>query len=191
MKMDKTNTPDNLPSKEIKKVLPLLFDSLENKATKMDIIRTYNGLTLSKVVDNNLPTIGLLQKEYGLEKVELFTGMLIKDLSSSFENDLKTHQIDELTVEINNSVLRNMSLEGIFVACQDLKKSNVIGKLSVSKVLKHLNTFFEEQSKLIMQKNYNNHLAQKFYDPIENRESEKEKQQMRDAHKWFLQQKNI
>jgi hypothetical protein len=170
---------------------PFLFHDLMNKTKKTELIRKYNSLTLDKIIKHGYPSIGSLQHQHSVSTIEIVTGILINDLSESFGKDLKDAHIEELSIEINNSIYRNLSFEELYIAFNGLKKSNVIGKLTINKVLRHLEEFMEVRTNLFMTHNYNNHLATKFKSPTSAEiENERVKKLMHDGGLEMMKRKN-
>lgn len=145
------------------------------KSSKLELIRTFNSLTVSKIVAEHYPCVGVLAKSYGNEVVENCIAVIIADLNETFDGDLSKEKIDEITIEINSSMLRNHSLESIFLACKNLKSADVYGKLTVNKVLKELHKTFNEISDATALVNYNKHLATKHHEPRETVQEQRKK----------------
>ncbi len=93
------------------------------KASKIDLIRNFANLTVEKIAKVGYPSFGALTKVHGLEKVEKVTSMLFLDLSATFNDDLSPEQVEEITAEISSSLMRNVSLEDIYLVCRKIKKS--------------------------------------------------------------------
>lgn len=134
----------------------------ETNSNNLELIRTFGSYTLDKIVKEELPTVGQLQKAYGSEKVELAITIIVCDLSKFFNNEIKEEQAQEIAIEFTSGILRNVTLEGIFLTCQKIKRSDLKFKLSANIILKEMHKHLEEQSDLIMQNNYNKHLAHQF-----------------------------
>ena len=58
----------------------------ETNSNNLELIRTFGSYTLDKIVKEELPTVGQLQKAYGSEKVELAITIIVCDLSKFFNN---------------------------------------------------------------------------------------------------------
>ncbi|MCT4559828.1 MAG: hypothetical protein N4A41_00470 [Crocinitomicaceae bacterium] len=156
------NTPENngslLPAK---KQQPILFEQMNTGASKLELIRNNASLSLSKLADPSVPTLGQLTKENSPEKVEQCVGILISDLSESFDKDLKENQIEEIVVTICSGLNLNLKLETVYLACQKIKQQPNYGKLNVNKVLNTIQLVFEEQLNTVQQANLNKHLSVK------------------------------
>jgi len=138
------------------------------KSSKIELIRTFGGLTLKNIVADHLPSVGNLITKYGQSTVENSLAVLVADLSTSFDGDLNKEAIEEITIEITASkLLRNLSLETVYLCFNELKSADIYGKLSVNKVLKALNKQWEDYSNTVAERNYNEHLATKFNQPRE------------------------
>lgn len=164
----------NLPaiSKPNEQLIPFV-DSLLQKKTKLELIRTYSNLSIEKISESGCRNLHGLKREYGLEKVEVFVEVILNDLNSSFDGDLEKNQISEIIVEITSGFNANISLEGIYLACRELKYNNTHGKITVNKVLKQLTKHLNDYVAYNETKNYNRYLSQK-ENPNENRSSAKD-----------------
>ncbi len=81
-----------------------------DKASKPDMIRVFGKLTLDHIVREKYPSVGILSRSFGLEKTEKVMGIILHDLSSSFDGALGQDQVQEICAEISSSILRNLSL---------------------------------------------------------------------------------
>lgn len=139
-----------------------MYQLITAKASKTDLIRQFNGLTLPIIVKERFPSIGELARHYGQEQLEKCICVLTADLNESFEGELSKENIEEIAVEISSGLTKNHSLESIYWTFRKIKASDVFGKLTVNKVLKAIDKSFDELSNAVMAENYNNHLATKF-----------------------------
>ncbi len=125
------------------------------KASNIDLIRSFANLTIDKIVETAYPSFGALTKEYGLEKVEKVTSMLFLDLSATFNDELSPEQAQELSVEISSGILRNMSLEDIYLVCRKIKKTRNHKKMNVNFVLMALEQHFDDKCEAVLKYNIN------------------------------------
>lgn len=158
---------------------------ISGQSSKIELIRTYSSLSLKKVVDYKFPSIGTLCRTSGSDMVRTATGVILADLSSSFRGELSTDEIEELIEEVHGGLLRNITLEGLWLCCRQLKGSEVRGKLSVNKVLTALNKHLDDVTDLHEIKSKNDHLQHSYHFERSNNESAKNAE----AIKWYLQNK--
>lgn len=144
-----------------------MYQMIIAKTSKLELIRRFNGLTLSKIAKERYTSIGILAKQYGNDKIEQCLCVLISDLNTSFEGDLSKENIEEIAVEISTGITRNHSLESIYWTLNKIKSSDIYGKLTVNKVLKQITQSFDEISNAVAESNYNKHLSTKFNEPRE------------------------
>ena len=160
------------------------------KASKTDMIRVFGQLPLDRIVQGDYPSVGKLSRSFGLEKAEKAIGILLYDLSSSFDGALDKDQVQEICAEISSSVLRNLSLEDVYLVCRRIKHSNQYGKLSTNKVLAALSQHLDERSNAAYTYNLNKHLSSKFVDNDRQSSKRAMKAQFHQAKLWYIQQHN-
>ncbi len=161
-----------------------------DKASKIEMIRVFSKLTLDRIVQEKYPSIGTLSRTFGLEKTEKMMGIILHDLSSSFDGVLDKSQVQEICAEISSSVLRNLSLEDVYLVCRNIKLSDHYGKLNINKVLKTLNKHMDDRSNIAYEYNLNHHLSTKFVDDNRKNTMKVMKAQFHEAKVWYMQQAN-
>jgi|GEM_PF-2666187 len=167
-----------------------VFDMVTSKANKVELIRTFGDLSLSKILKHDFPTIGQLKKIHGLEKIEVISSLLISDLSASFDRALDSDQIMEITVEITSSNLRNLTLEDLYLVCRTIKSTDSFGKLTINKVLKSLTKHYEKRIERAGELSYNNHISGKHVDSNRTGDIEPVQTKMRAAQLRYLQEQS-
>lgn len=138
-----------------------MYQMISAKASKIDLIEQYGAMTLKKIVHENYPSIGDLQRTHGKEPVQTAIAVIVADLNQSFGGDLSKDEIIEVVAELRAGITVNLSLEDIYLACRTIKL-NESYKLKVSTLLKAFTQHFNEKSNLVANNNYNAHLATKF-----------------------------
>jgi len=163
---------------------------ISEKTSKIELIERFGSLTVKKIVNESYPTIGALEREYGKESLTSAIGVIISDISLSFNSELNANDILEVAAEIRSSILRNVTLEGVYLACSDLKRESIVGRLNVSKLLKAMHKHLNDITIEAQSKNYNDHLATKHQgNSFSVARQEAEKFAQREASKWYSQQK--
>ncbi len=148
---------------EIKKYTPpppVMHELIINGAKKIELIQHYGTLNVPTIVAGNYPTIGSLKTTLGLEQSMKCTGVIIGDLSRSFNNELDDEAIEEISAELHHTILLNLSLESLYLACARLKAGKVF-KLNTNAVLRALYDHLNELSNAYQERNYNAHLSTK------------------------------
>lgn len=158
----------------------------EGDSKRLDIVRVFGSYSLQKIINDKPPTIGELKKQHGSEKIETALAIVVHDLGLSFDGEITKEHALEIAAEISSTILRNITLEGVFVTCQEIKRSDVFGKLNINKVLKAMHRHLEEQCEAISSKNYNNHLAQKFNTDSERSSTKREERIREQQHDYEL-----
>jgi hypothetical protein len=162
------------------------------KSSKIDLIRSFGKLTLSRIVEEKYPSISSLEKVYEPDKIEKICMILVSDLSGSFDDELSDNEVQEIAVEINSTMLRNLSLEDLYLAFKELKSSEIYGRLTVNKTLKHLKKYMERKLDAVYEKNYNRYLELKEGrddDHTDHIESEKKRNELANTFYQEFQQK--
>lgn len=134
----------------------------DKDSKRLDIIRVFGSYGLKRIVEDRPPCIGELARVHGQEKAELAVAIVIHDLGLSFDGDISKEQASEIAAEVSSGLMRNITLEGVFATCQEIKRSDVYGKLTPNKILKALNKHLEEYCESIANANYNRHLSMRF-----------------------------
>lgn len=159
------------------------------KASKVEMIRAFGGLSLSKIVENKYPSVGALKKDHGLEEVEKVMSIIFQDLSESFEGTLSLEDSQEISAEISSTILCNLSLEDIYLTCRKLKMADKIYKLNLNKVMNALKKHLEEKMTETASQSYNNHLSNKHVDTTREDKDEATKLAHHESLVWYNQQK--
>lgn len=156
---------------------PMLFNMLCENKTPAEILRTHGNVSLHKIVETNVPTIGALART-NEEEVRRSICYLLADLSVFFGGDLSKDQVSMIADEIMNTLLCNIRFEGLLIVCQEIKKMNITYKLKPNMVIRALNEHFEEQVKVTVSMNLSRHISVQ--------QSEREHVKMSHAEQEFL-----
>jgi len=144
-----------------------MYQMISEKASKLELIERFGHLNLKEIVHQEYPTIGSLERMHGKEAAEKSMAVIVADLSSSFSGDLDKDDIMEIVTEVRVGLNRNITLEGLYLICSNLKRSSLF-KLKVNHVLKAVEEHLNEQSNAHLSKNYNKHLEIKQNEPRKN-----------------------
>lgn len=145
---------------------------ITDRSSKAELIRNFSRLTLHTIVSTNSPSIGSLERTYGEPVVRNAMGVIISDLSASFRGDLEPSEIEEIIEEVRSGLFRNITLEGLYMVCRQIKTGKVHGKLNVNKVLQCVQEHLNEQCMVYQTINHNEHLSTKHNEPRINNERE-------------------
>lgn len=164
---------EKLPSKPTE--TPTMFQMITAKSSKTALIRQFSDLSVPALSTNKPTSIAGLIKEHGQEVIENCVAVLVADLNTSFSGELAREQIEEIVVELTSGFNRNHSLESIYLACRRLKTSESY-KLTVAKVLREADAVINEITEAVIAKNYEAHMATKFYDPRPTAQEQRKKE---------------
>lgn len=132
---------------------------LLEKASKTDLVRQFNSITLPAILEGSYPVIGGLKREHGLEKVEKVVKIMVLDLSTAFGDELNA-VADELAIEIA-SLHYNLTLEDLYLVFKQLKATPIYGKMTQNKVLVAIDKHWNERMEAAENINYIKHLEKK------------------------------
>lgn len=144
-----------LPEKKQITVMQMLLE----KASKFELMRSFNTISLPQIIEGNYPCIAALESKYGLEKIEKALRILTLDLEATFADDNKL-QVEELVVELTTSY-RSLSLEDVYLVFKELKTKPIYGKLNNNKVLKEFKEYWDNRLVAYADYNYQKHLITK------------------------------
>lgn len=157
-------------------MLPMIL----GKASKVQLIRAFGNLSMKQIVEESFPSVAALSREHGQETIEKAMSIVLLDLSESFDGELSKDAAEEICAEINSSMLRNLSLEDIYLVCRDIKL-NTTYKLTVNRVLKQMSKHFEERCEAAARHNDNKHMSTKFIDRDRKGDIQQARELMREA----------
>lgn len=146
---------------QIQKHQPKIYQLLTNQATKAELISRFGSLTVQQIAHEEFPSIGQLQREHGEQKTLEAIATILTDLNKSFGNDLDQEQMLDIIANVVNGINRNITLEGFYLTCQEIKCNSTYGKLTSNKVLTAIKKHLNEQMNAYQLKHYNQHLATK------------------------------
>ena len=146
---------------QIQKHKPNLYQMISDKSSKIELIEHFGAMTLKQVVKEQPPAIGALERQHGKEAISNAIAVIVSDLNQSFGGDIGKDDILEVVAEVRTGITRSISLEDIYLICQKIKTSSTY-KLKVPTILKAVNDHLAEKSNMVMNENYNKHLAGKF-----------------------------
>ena len=138
-----------------------MYQMISARSSKIELIEQYGAMTLKQVVNERPPAIGALERQYGKEAISTAMGVIIGDLNQSFGGDISKDDILEVVAEVRTGLNRSLSLEDLYLVCQEIKTTYTY-KLRVPTILKAVKDHLNEKSNMVMNENYNKHLASKF-----------------------------
>ena len=138
-----------------------MYQLLTKQATKAELISRFGSLTVQQIAHEQFPSIGQLKREHGEQKTVEAIATVLTDLNKSFGNDLDQEQMLDIIANVVNGINRNITLEGFYLTCQEMKCNSTYGKLTSNKVLTAIKKHLNEQMNAYQLKNYNAHLAMK------------------------------
>jgi hypothetical protein len=142
---------------------PTVMQLILEAKSKTDIITALGNLSVADVVDAGYPALAYLRRPdvYGPEAVINVLALLIIEGTSVYEAAIPKEAARELAIEIS-ACYYYLALEDVYVVLQQLKRSNLYGKLTPAKILHAVETHTEERARIAAEKSLNEHLSHKF-----------------------------
>lgn len=99
---------------------------------------------MQKAFQSPSKSVGLLSKNHPA-KVEKGLANIFQALSLYFDSPFSTVQAETIAIEVLNTYeYRQLKFEDIVVVCKQLKEANIY-KLTIAKVLQHINKYVKER----------------------------------------------
>ncbi len=130
------------------------------EVSKREIVRHFGSYTPEKVIGGCFPSMALLRKEYGVERMEKVLAWLIMETAKSF-NEIIPPVIAEDTAADILSAYYYLTLEDCFVCFNELKRITLFGKFTPNTILKSFADYDTKRQSLVDEISFNNHLASK------------------------------
>lgn len=132
------------------------------KASKVELLKAYGDLTLEKVATMKPMSLAQMAKVEEPEVCMKYVAVIVADLSQFFNGDLEREDIEEVAAEVQFSMLKNLTLEDVYVACMRIKRSKVSYKLTANEVLRQLNAYMDERCTYIANLNLSGHFSEQY-----------------------------
>ena len=133
--------------------MQMIFDENSNRT----LIRQFVKLTPEKVLRGNFPSMALLKKDEGEEKLSAALSIIIIDTSKSFGDAMYKEAAFDLATEILTDYYY-LSLEDCLIVLNRLKRSKVF-KFTINVVLNAFETYDKDRLKMIDDNAYSEHLS--------------------------------
>jgi len=148
------------PAKQQQGVMQMISGGASNR----DLIRHFVKYTPEKVLGGNFPSMALLKKEKGEQKLSDALAIIIIETSLSFGDGMNEKTALDLATEILVDYYY-LSLEDCFVVLNRLKRAKVF-KFTINVVLNAFESYDKERLKMIDDNSYSQHLSIKEGNPM-------------------------
>lgn len=144
-----------LPVKHQKGIMQLILEGNSNR----QLVRTMGSLTMQQAMNAGAPGIASLVLEHGRDKVEKVMAVMVAETASYFDGEMGNEQAMDISAEIIAKYAA-IKLEDVWVCLNELKSSEIYGKLTSNKVLSSLKKYMHRRLEEAGQQSLNQHLAQ-------------------------------
>ena len=132
------------------------------------IVQHYGKLTMQSAMNSDSPTVWRWAKEEGEEKMIPAIAKLFIGTSLFFDKPISQDEGETLVTEIlANYETSNLKLEDLVVICKELKESDVYGKLTMNKILKHVRAYTEKRMQAAVRQSLDDSLTHKNNDTMD------------------------
>lgn len=143
-----------LPQKHEKGIMQLILEGNSNR----DLVRSHGSMTMVQAMNKHVPGIGKMVRSEGRERVEKVVAVMLQETSSYFDEQMGKEQALDIAAELTTKYA-GIKLEDLWVCLNDLKSSEIYGKLTSNKVLSAMKKYMDRRLELAAQQSLNEHLA--------------------------------
>lgn len=123
-----------------------------------DLVRHMGNLTMQQAMNGPYMSIGALVRSKGRQKVEKVVAVMVAETAAYFDEEMGSEKALDIATEIT-SRYAGIRIEDIWVCLNELKSSEIYGKLTSNKVLSALRKYVERRMDAAAQQSLNDHLA--------------------------------
>ncbi len=143
-----------LPQKHEKGIMQLILEGSSNR----DLVRSHGSMTMVQAMNKHVPGIGKMVRSEGRERVEKVVAVMLQETSSYFDEQMGKEQALDIAAELTTKYA-GIKLEDLWVCLNELKSSEIYGKLTSNKVLSAMRKYMDRRLELAAQQSLNEHLA--------------------------------
>lgn len=144
-----------LPAKQSKGIMQMILEGSSNR----DLVRQVGSMSMQQAMNATAPGIGRMVQIHGRDKVEKVIAVIVAETAAYFDGEMGSEQALDIAAEITNRYA-GIKVEDIWVALNDLKSSEIYGKLTSNKILSMLKKYMHRRLEAAGQQSLNQHLAQ-------------------------------
>jgi len=137
---------------------PEVMRMISANASNRELVRSFANLTPEKVVRGGFPSMALLKKEHGQDKIEDALAILIVEASLSFGDGFNKERAYDLAAEVITAYYY-LTLEDCIIVLNRLKRTDIYGKFTPNKILAAFENYDKERFEIADELNYNKHLS--------------------------------
>lgn len=113
-----------------------------------DVVKHYGTMTMQQAMSATTPTVGKLCRQEGEDKLIESLGRVFLATSLYFDKPLGTEEAEIVAVEmLNDYEMSNLKLEDIVVIIKEIKESDMYGRLTPNKIIKHIRSYWDRRIK--------------------------------------------
>jgi len=126
------------------------------------VVQHYGKMTMQTAMNTVAPTVGKLSRDQGQDFLIESLGRVFIATSMYFDKPLNAQEAEIVAVEmLNDYEMSNLKLEDIVVIIKEIKESEVYGRLTANKIIKHIRSYWERRLKAAVSNSINDSQASK------------------------------
>jgi hypothetical protein len=123
-----------------------------------DLVRSHGTMSMQQAMDGTYPAIGTLVRREGNAKVEKVLAVMVQEASAYFDEQMGKEKAMDIAAELTCRYA-GLRLEDVWVCLNQLKGSEIYGKLTSNKVLAAMGKYTDRRLELAAQQSLSEHLA--------------------------------
>ena len=113
-----------------------------------EVVKHYGKMTMQTAMAAKTPTVGKLCRSHGEDKFIESLGRVFLATSLYFDKPLNTEEAEIVAVEmLNDYEMSNLKLEDVVVIIKEIKESDMYGRLTPNKIIKHIRSYWDRRIK--------------------------------------------
>ena len=112
------------------------------------VVQHYGQMTMQVAMEAQTPTLSKLSREEGQDEMIESLGRVFVATSMYFDKALSTDEAEIIAVEmLNDYEMSNLKLEDVVVIIKEIKESDMYGRLTPNKIIKHIRGYWDRRIK--------------------------------------------
>lgn len=117
---------------------------------------------MQAAMNSSTPTVGKLSRQKGQDFLIECLGRVFVGTSLYFDKPLSTAEGEIIAVEmLNDYEMSNLKLEDVVVIIKEIKESEIYGRLTANKIIKHIRGYWERRVKAAVSDSINHSQSNK------------------------------
>lgn len=126
------------------------------------VVQHYGKMSMQVAMNTKAPTVALLAREQGQDIMIESLGRVFVATSMYFDKPMSIEEGEIVAVEmLNDYEIGNLKLEDVVVIIKEIKESDMYGRLTPNKMIKHIKDYWERRIKAAVSDSINNSQSNK------------------------------